>query len=249
MQAKDLVGLHLRPVYCTRAGAVARNYPGTRRIMRSEFRIPLPFALSLLVGNFTATVLRAQTPASNGTRSVSTEITFFAGSSAPVNYESKGFGLDVNTGTPIGGRLSYNFDRRNAVEFSIANPFSVTANYVYNFSVFREEWVSYVTAGVGGRRQEIALTDNNQPAPLNSNLTDTGADRSQTVFAGNFGGGLKYFFSERFALRFDVRDQVGHYQATFSNVAGVPGGIVTVSKTLNDFQITGGIVFRFGSKR
>jgi hypothetical protein len=77
---------------------------------------------------------------------------------------------------------------------------------------------------------------------------ETGPDRSQTVFTGNFGGGLKYFFKERFALRFDVRDQVGHYTATFSNVAGVPGGIVTGSKTLNDFQITGGIVFRFGGK-
>jgi hypothetical protein len=45
-----------------------------------------------------------------------------------------------------------------------------------------------------------------------------------------------------------VRDQIGHYKATLSNVAAVPDGIVTGSKTLNDFQITGGIVFRFGSK-
>jgi len=37
-----------------------------------------------------------------------------------------------------------------------------------------------------------------------------------------------------------MRDQVGHYKA---NVAGVSGGIVTGSKTPNDFQITGGIVF------
>jgi hypothetical protein len=39
---------------------------------------------------------------------------------------------------------------------------------------------------------------------------------------------------------------VGSYKGTFSNVAGVPGGIVRVSKTLDDLQITGGIVFRFG---
>jgi hypothetical protein len=105
-----------------------------------------------------------------------------------------------------------------------------------------------VTAGVGGTRHEITLGDNNQPAQLNANLMETGPDRSQTSFSGNFGGGLKYFFTERLALRFDVRDQIGHYRATFSNVAGVPGGIVTGSKTLNDFQITGGIVFRFGNK-
>jgi opacity protein-like surface antigen len=244
MQAKDLLGLRLRPVYCTSPSELARNYLGTR--MRSESRIALLFALSLLVGSFTANVLRAQTPASEGTRS-GTEITLFAGISAPVNHECKGFALDVKTGTPIGGRLSYNFDRHNAVEFGIANPFSVTANYVYNFSVFREKWVSYVTAGVGGAWQEIALSDNNQRAQLNSNLTETGPDRSQTVFTWNFGGGLKNFFIEGFILRFDVRDQVGHYQATFSNAAGVPGGIVTGCKTLNDFQIRFGINVEKGS--
>src|SRR6267378_1243124 len=212
--------------------------------MKSNSRIFLLFALSLLIESFTGSALRAETPASG-----STEIAFFAGISAPVNHESKGFGLDVKTGTPIGGRVSYNFNGHNAVEFSIANPFSLSANCVYNFSAFREQWVPYVTAGVGGTRQEIALSDNNQPAQLNSNLMETGPDRSQTVFTGNFGGGTKYFFTERFAVRFDARDQVGHYQATFSNVAGVPGGIVTGSKTLNEFQITGGIVFRSGGKR
>jgi hypothetical protein len=156
--------------------------------------------------------------------------------------------LDVETGTPIGGRVSYNFNPHSAVEFSIANPFSLSANYVYSFSALKGKWVPYVTAGVGGTRHEIALDNNNQPAQLNSNLMDTGPDRSQTVFTGNFGGGLKHLFTERFALRFDVRDQVGHYEATFSNVAGVPGGIVTGSKTLNDLQVTGGLVFRFGKR-
>jgi hypothetical protein len=217
--------------------------------MKSTSRILLLFAVSILIESFMGSTLRAQTPASERTTPGSTEITFFAGVSAPVNHESKGFGLDVKTGTPIGGRVSYNFDRHNAVEFSIANPFSLYANYVYNFSAIREKWVPYATAGLGGTRHEIALSDNNQPAQLNSNLMETGPDRNQTALTGNFGGGLKYFFTERFALRFDVRDQVGHYEATFSNVAGVPGGIVTGSKTLNDFQITGGIVFRLGGKR
>jgi opacity protein-like surface antigen len=216
--------------------------------MKRNSRLFLLMALSLLIESFAASALRARTPASEGTRSGSTEITLFAGTSVPVNHESTGFGLDVKTGTPIGGRLGYNFTRHNAVEFSIANPFSVSGNYVYNFSAFREKWAPYATAGVGGTRQEIALNDNNQPAQLNVNLMETGPDRRQTVFAANFGGGLKYFFTERFALRFDVRDQVGHYKATFSNVAGVPGGIVTGRKTINDFQITGGIVFRFGGK-
>jgi len=215
--------------------------------MRRNSRIVLLLALSPLLGS-TGSVLLAQTPATDGTRSGSTEITFFAGISAPVNHESKGFGLDVKTGTPIGGRVSYNFNRHNAVEFTLANPFSLSGNYVYNFSAIWSKWVPYVTAGVGGTRHKVALDENNQPAQLNANLMETGPDRRQTVFTGNFGGGLKYFFTERFALRFDVRDQIGHYKATFSNVAGVPGGIATDSKTLHDFQVTGGIVFRFGKR-
>ena len=141
--------------------------------MRSNSRFFPRFALSLLLGSFSGSVLFAQTAASSGTRPGSTEITLFAGISAPVNHESKGFGLDVQTGTPIGGRVSYNFDRHSAAEFSIANPFSVSANYVYNFSPIRGKWVPYVTAGIGGARREIALDDNNQPAQLNSNLMET----------------------------------------------------------------------------
>ncbi len=216
--------------------------------MRNKSRFFLRFAFVVLTGTFAGSVLLAQTPASLGTRPGSTEITLFAGISAPVNNEGNGFGLDVQTGTPIGGRVSYNFDRHSAVEFTIANPLSLSANYVYNFSAIRGKWVPYITAGVGGARNELSLNENDEPAQLNSNLMETGPDRNQIVFTGNFGGGLKYFFTERFALRFDVRDQVGHYQATFSNIAGVPGGIATGSKTLNNLQVTGGIVFRFGKR-
>ena len=211
-------------------------------------RFFLPFTCCLFISVFMRGSLLAQTSSSEDTGPGSTEITLFSGISVPANHESKGFGLDVKTGTPIGGRVSYNFDRHNALEFGMASPFSLSANYLYNFSAIRGKWVPYVTAGVGGTRHEIALSDNNQPAQLNSNLMETGPDRSQTAFTGNFGGGLKYSFTERFAVRFDVRDQLGHYKATFSNVAGVPGGIVTSSKTLNDFQITGGIVLRFGKR-
>jgi len=193
-----------------------------------------------------STVLAATPPPDDGARAGKTELTFFAGISAPVNKETAGFGLEIKTGTPIGGRALYNFTDHHAVEFSIANPLSVSANYVYHFSSFRGKWVPYATAGIGAARREIALDDNNQPAQLNSNLMETGPDHSQTAFTGNFGGGLKYFITNKFALRFDVRDQIGNYKGTFSNVAGAPGGIVKAGKTLNDIQITGGIVFRFG---
>src|SRR6267378_2816882 len=222
MQAKDLLGLRRWPVYCT-SPSEARNHH-ERQV--SNF---LLFAPSLSGGKF------------------------HSNRSQGANSSLRGNAFRQHGNFPFcrrfGSRVSYNFSRHNAAEFTIANPFSLTANYVYNFCPLREKWVPYVTAGVGGTRREIALSDNNQPAQLNSNLMETGPDRSQTAFTGNFGGGAKYFFMERFALRFDVRDQVGHYKATFSNVAGVPGGIVTGSKTLNEFQITGGIVFRSGGKR
>jgi opacity protein-like surface antigen len=203
--------------------------------------------MGLLAQTLTGSVLHAATPASDdGARAGNTELALFAGISAPLKKETAGFGLEIKTGTPIGGRVLYNFTEHNAVEFSVANPLSVSANYVFHFSPLHSRWVPYATAGVGGARRGISLSDNSQPAQLNSNLMETGPEHSQTAFTGNFGGGLKFFFTQKFALRFDVRDQVGNYKGTFSNVAGAPGGIVRASKTLNDFQITGGMVFRFG---
>jgi hypothetical protein len=191
-------------------------------------------------------LLAATPPSVDAEGAGKTELTLFAGVSAPVQKETTGFGLEIKTGAPIGGRILYKFTDHHAVEFSIANPLSVSANYVYNFHSIHGKWVPYATVGIGGSRREIALDDNNQPAQLNSNLMETGPDRSQTVFTGNMGGGLKFFLTNRWALRFDLRDQVGRFDGTFSNVAGVPGGIVRASRTINDIQITGGIVFRFG---
>jgi outer membrane protein with beta-barrel domain len=215
--------------------------------MRSKFRMFVLFALGFVTQSLTGSVVRPATPPpDDDTRAGKTELTFFAGLSAPVNNETSGFGLEIKTGSPIGGRVLYNFSHHNAAEFSVANPFSASANYVYNFSSFRDKWIPYVTAGIGAARRDLTLSSNNEPAQINSNLMESGPDRSQTAFTGNFGGGLKFFFTHNFALRFDLRDEVGKYKSTFSNVAGAPGGIVRAGKTLNDFQITGGIVFRFG---
>jgi opacity protein-like surface antigen len=215
--------------------------------MRSKSLMFMFTAASLAMYALAGSVLHAATPPSNdGEAAGKTELSLFVGGSAPVGKEGTGFGLEIKTGTPIGGRVLYNFSDHHAVEFSIANPLSISANYVYSFSSFHGKWVPYATAGIGGARREIGLDSNNQPAQLNSNLMETGPDQSQTAFTGNFGAGLKYFFSRRFAVRFDARDQIGSYKGTFSNVAGVPGGIVRASRTLNDIQITGGIVFRFG---
>ena len=223
------------------------NAQEKEQTMRSKSPMFLFFAVGLFIEGLAGSALPAATPPGDDAAGAGkTEVNLFAGISDPVSKESAGFGLEIKTGTPIGGRVQYNFSDHHAVEFSIANPLSISANYVYNFSSFHGKFVPYATAGIGGARREIALNDNSQAAQLNSNLMETGPDHSQTAFTGNFGGGLKYFFTPRWALRLDLRDQVGSFKGTFSNVAGVPGGIVRTSRTLNDIQITGGIVFRFG---
>src|SRR5258708_27070550 len=158
---------------------------GKRQTKRTNSRFVFRFALGLLLGSFSGGVLFAQTATSSGTRLGSTEITLFAGISAPVGHESNGFALEVNTGTPMGGRVSYNFDGHNAAEFSIANPFSLSANYVYNFSAIRGKWAPYVTAGIGGARGGILLTKSKQPAPKNSKPMGDRPPPSTKVFTAN----------------------------------------------------------------
>jgi opacity protein-like surface antigen len=213
--------------------------------MGSKFSMFVLVAAGLVAQSLTGSVVRAASPApDDGAGKI--ELTFFAGLSTAVEKDSTGFGLEIKTGNPIGGRVLYNFSDHHAAEFSVANPLSASVNYVYHFSSFHDRWIPYVTAGIGAARRELTLSNNNEPAQFNINLMESGADRSQTAFIGNFGGGLKFFFTHNLALRFELRDEVGKYKSTFSNVVGVPGGIVRVGKTINDFQATGGIVFRFG---
>src|SRR3981081_2090642 len=138
---------------------------GKRRTLSSNTRFVLRFTFGLLLGSFSGGVLFAQTTASSGTQPGSTEITLFAGISAPAGHESNGFAVDVNTGTPMGGRVGYNCGRHNAAEFSIANPVSLSANYVYNFSAIRGKWVPYVTAGIGGGERGHDIAQNNEQRP------------------------------------------------------------------------------------
>lgn len=185
-----------------------------------------------------------------GARASSVEVTLFAGASATNGKEKEtdSSRLEVKNGFPYGGRIAYNFTEHHAVEFTVANPLSVYANYVYNFSPLRGRWVPYLTAGVGASRFGVEPGDVAGVPDVNLNTQDSGPDRRQTAFTGNFGGGVKYLLTNRIALRFDARDVVGRFNATFANVTGAPGGIVKAQRTINDFQITGGIVFRFGGK-
>jgi len=176
------------------------------------------------------------------------ELTLFGGISAPASNEGEGdhSELRFQTGVPFGGRIAYNFTAHHAVEFTVANPLSFYANYLYNFRTFRGHWTPYVTAGAGGSRYGVELGDSLDAFNVNSNVD--GPDRHDTAFTGNFGGGVKYRLSKRLALRFDARDLVGSHKLSFGNVPGAPGGIVRERQTLHDTQFTAGIVFRFGGR-
>lgn len=203
----------------------------------------LLLALSMFV---TLDGVQAQTKSPPGReRAKTVELTVFAGASVGRKEDSNPFSLEVKTSVPFGGRIAYNLDNHNAVEFTVANPLSFYGNYVYNFSTSRARVVPYLTAGVGGSRYGLEL-GGDTPGTPNVNATTQGPDRNQTAFAANFGGGVKYFLTNRIGVRFDARDFVGRYKATFTSVPGAPGGIVNGRRTLNDVQITAGIVFSFG---
>ncbi|MGE0129231.1 MAG: outer membrane beta-barrel protein [Blastocatellales bacterium] len=229
----------------------------TSRIFPTKFnyrRTGAQAALLLGLAALMAVNALAQTGKSSSQPAVahagSVEVTLFAGESATNGREKEtgSSSLEVKNGFPYGGRVAYNFTEHHAVEFTIANPLSVYANYVYNFSPLRGRWVPYLTAGVGGSRFGVEPGDVVGVPDVNLNTQDSGPDRQQTAFTVNFGGGVKYLLTNRLALRFDARDLAGRFNATFANVAGAPGGVVKAQRTINDLQITGGIVFRFGGK-
>src|ERR1700737_5067065 len=117
--------------------------------MRSKSLAVALFAVAIVTASLSGSVLRAATPpADDSTDADKTELTFFAGISAPIKKESSGFGLEVKTGTPIGGRVSYNFTHHHAVEFSVANPFSASANYLNQDIVSRGKRRPLYTPGI-----------------------------------------------------------------------------------------------------
>jgi hypothetical protein len=193
-------------------------------------------------------VLRAQSATGElGIRPGSVDVTAFAGVSAPTGGENERSRLQIESGIPVGGRIGYNFDKHHAVEFSIANPLSFSGNYLYHLPPLRGRFVPYATAGIGGSMQGLELGSmDSATGDQNHTVHDGGFDRRQTALTGNFGGGVKYLLSDRFALRLDVRDVVGRYRATFATLPPLSIGSVKAGRTLNDVQITAGFVFRFG---
>lgn len=213
-------------------------------------RYGLLFRVAVAGLALSSVALNAQSTAgTSGIRPGSVDVTVFAGVSAPTGSEKEGARLQIENKMPFGGRIAYNFDKHNAAEFSVANPLSFSGNYLYHFSPLRGRFVPYATAGIGGSRYGLELGQiDGTTANLNRNLSEGGPDRRQTAVTGNFGGGVKYLLSDRFALRLDVRDVVGRYSATFANVPPLTSGSVKVGRTLNDVQFTVGFVFRFGGR-
>jgi hypothetical protein len=195
--------------------------------------------IALLFAGETQTLLMAQgTNAGSPIKSGSIDLTAYAGVSAVNANEENAATLRMENHTPFGGRVAYNFDLHHAVEFSLANPLSFYADYLYHFSAIRARWVPYLTAGIGGSRYGLELGEQE----TGGNVETGGADRNQTALTGNFGGGIKYVLNKRFALRLDVRDLVGRYNAVFANVPGASNSLIRARGTSNDIQFTAGVV-------
>lgn len=211
-------------------------------------RIGLLCRVTLTGFALSGAVLNAQpSPGGLGIRPGGVDITVFAGVSAPTSGEKEESRLQIENKLPFGGRISYNFDRHHTAEFSVANPLSFSGNYLYHFSPLRGRFVPYATAGIGGSRYGLELGQIDG-STTNNNHNEGGPDRRQTAVTGNFGGGVKYLLSDRFALRLDVRDVVGRYSATFANAPPLTSGSVKVGRTFNDVQFTVGVLLRFGGR-
>jgi hypothetical protein len=191
--------------------------------------------IGLILGGGVQTILSAQ-DANPGApiRSGTIDLTAYAGLSAANTNEEDTAKLRVKNYTPFGARVAYNFDSHHAVEFSLANPLSFYGDYLYHFSAIRARWVPYLTAGIGGSRYGVELGEQETGGP----------DRNRTALTGNFGGGIKYVLNRRFALRLDVRDLIGRYNAAFANVSGSSNSLIRASAMSNDVQFTAGVVFR-----
>lgn len=114
---------------------------------------------------------------------------------------------------------------------SDVDAFYYNGNLVYNI-LPHSNVIPFVTAGAGA--VTLQVTDENPDL-----------EGSETKFAGNFGGGLLVAVSERFGLRFEVRDYIYRVQeldTQFRHAFNVPAGF---EETVNDVSVTGGFSILF----
>ncbi|WP_020677504.1 OmpA family protein [Geopsychrobacter electrodiphilus] len=136
----------------------------------------------------------------------------------------------------IGLNLGYNFTKnwgaelvgtssrvaKDAVGADDFTYFTGRIDLLYHFRP-DERLVPYLAAGIGG-----ALLKHNMP----------GDTYNQDLLA-DFGGGIKYFLTDRLALRFDARNVIRH-EISFDPI--------THGNNYNNFMFSSGLTFQLGGK-
>jgi opacity protein-like surface antigen len=134
----------------------------------------------------------------------------------------------------IGGRYSYNFNPRSAIEGSVGflspentRVFVYEVNYRNNFPGAGNV-VPFLIGGIGAVKYSF---DENVPVEAQA--------LEGTSFAVNFGGGLHYFATENTAIRFDARDTIIFFGEKTVEAQTIDGG------NTNNVGFTVGVSFFF----
>lgn len=154
------------------------------------------------------------------------------------------FGANFKKEIGFGARYQYNFTERWAAEGSFlytptnveliqtGSEVSVDTSYYNGNVVFNilpgRRFQPYVTGGAG-----IAQLD-----------VQSGGD-TENQFAGNFGGGVSVFATDRIAFRFDARDYIyaaDSFDATSMAALNLPADF---DETINDLSINFGVSIGF----
>lgn len=207
------------------------------------------------------------------------EFSFLAGvaasgdqsSSTPVSGEdtTRLVGLDYASGYLIGVRITENLGERFGaeLEYSFANQPLAFQNlqpsltrldlehrehsFDYNILFYALPASSrirpYAVAGIGACFYQIKGSSKDFALGEGLSLRD------RWKLAGSWGGGLKYFFSDKWGVRFDIRDQITgtpdyglpHAAASFQ---GVPGAAFKPDGVLQTWQFSAGFLVAWGGR-
>ena len=128
--------------------------------------------------------------------------TYALGASFTYNLNKK-FGVEGEFGSALGVHQDLTFADRVLTDQRSPSMYAYTGNFVFNPVGNDRAVVPYTTAGLGG----ITLVDNKDSNVL-------GVTENTSYFAGNVGGGVKWFAHRYFGVRGDYRLIIVNDKAT-----------------------------------
>ena len=157
--------------------------------------------------------------------------------------------VDVDDEVTYGGRIGYNFTSLLETEFQYSQ---TSTNFVVrpfngpdvNFGKLKIEYfLGYLTFNFGHGRLVPYFTIGAGAANLIPNLRNT-FSTSEVRYTGSVGGGVKWFLTPHFGLRFDGR-VYSTYLGDHSHVYCDPYGVCTSQNWLYNGDVNGGFIIAF----